>query len=343
MTLSELHAAQAAILGVTVAELTILGLNLGLLAANAVRLQAEQLNDFTFQRKLATVSVSTVTGGSLGSAVLYGTATTANMKTLIDVAQLDSNGNAFPVEWTTTEESLERLRTQQGRPRVRYPTDDQYENFGYDRPRITFTGDNVYTFPRTTEAGTITLLLETYCYSPDWTATTGTVTLAGSSGATGANTTYYQYGTYSGKPLFLAINPAAGAPTTIYAIWYKTTSWVISLATDVGSEGTDFFDLTSTSQSPAGTYSNHGAWAGTAIVVSDSDGTTDVWLTKGFNYILWASVVWLNSNDSAIGKKFVPRTEGNLPPPQALADAALAAFITNDTGKFETFRRHRRG
>ena len=148
MTLSDLYSAQAGILGVTAADLTVNGLNLGLMAANAARLQAEQFNDFEFQRKVLSLSVDTITGGSLVNAVIYGTATVADIKTVIDVTQLDRNGNEIPLEWTTRAESLERIRDDTRCIRPRYPTDGEYySGLGNRARRVIFSGDSVLFFP----------------------------------------------------------------------------------------------------------------------------------------------------------------------------------------------------
>lgn len=344
MILSDLYNAQAAILGVTPADLTVNGLNLGLMAGNAVRLQAEQFNDFEFQRKTVSLSVDTITGGSLVNAVIYGTATSADVKTVLDVTQLDRNGNEIPLEWTTRAESLERIRDDTRVIRPRYPTDGEYySGLGNRARRVIFSGDSVLLFPLAEVNSTsesLTLLLETYCYSSDWLATSNTVTVAGGTGVTGVNTTYYRYGTYNGRPLYISLAPA-GTPAALYFLWYSGTRWIMNQL--VGTLGSNYHGLTSTSQSPAGTYDNNGTYTGTAVATAvDGDITSDIWLTKGFNYILWASVVWLNQNANSFGKQFVARTEGNLAPPTAMADAALAAFITCDSSRFELFRRHGR-
>ncbi len=345
MTILDLKQAQAAILGVAIGDLTVNGLDLGLMAANAVRLQAEQLNDFEFQRQLVSVAVNTVTGGSLVNAVLYGTATTASIKTVIDVMQADVNGNASPVEWTTRMESLQRQYDERApglRPRWRTDADESYSV--YTRvPRVTFAGDSIKCFPLAEGAGeSLTLLLETYCYSPDWTTTADTAILTGGTSEIVSPTTFYRYGSYNGKPFFLTT--VDGGEMGSYAIWHNETAWIISALSGIGTVPADYYSFTSTSLDPAGTYTDNGSFTGSPVLTTTySNPASDIWLTKGFNYVLWASVVWLNQSDNnIIGKKFVPRTEGNLAPPQAMADMALQAFITNDTNKFETFRRHGR-
>jgi hypothetical protein len=88
---------------------------------------------------------------------------------------------------------------------------------------------------------------------------------------------------------------------------------------------------------PAGVYSPHGVWAGTGIVeVQVGNDVTDVWLRHGAQYLLWAAIVQINH----LCKEFVFRQEGNLPPPEKLAEAALENFRQWDSFKYEENRRH---
>jgi len=65
---------------------------------------------------------------------------------------------------------------------------------------------------------------------------------------------------------------------------------------------------------------------------------TDPWLSKGSSYLQWRSIIHMNY----FNKQFISRQEGNLPPPQELADRALASFREWDVFRFEQFRRHGR-
>jgi hypothetical protein len=73
-------------------------------------------------------------------------------------------------------------------------------------------------------------------------------------------------------------------------------------------------------------------------VVGDYTSTPVPWGTKGSQYLLWGTVIQLNQ----VYKDFVFRQEGNLPPPQVLADQGLQALLTWDIFKYEQFRRHNR-
>lgn len=240
MTLLEIKTAAASYLDRTLTELNVNGQDLGLIALNTVRRRAELAWDFEFTRKLATVSVDGVTGGSLDAAVLYGTATPVEIKTIIEVGLFDDFGNLRPVEWTTVSESLERQRIENMRDVPRYPTDAWAETYPAGLGRFAFTGSTVYRFPKDSTA-TFLLGMEIYAATADWT----------------------------GPQLNSVIAP---------------------------------------------------------------------WTTHGSPFLLWATVVELNQ----LFKHFVFRQEGNLPPPQAQADAGLEAFKQWDTFRFEQSRRHGR-
>lgn len=62
------------------------------------------------------------------------------------------------------------------------------------------------------------------------------------------------------------------------------------------------------------------------------------WTQKGSQYLLWSVIIHLNQ----LFRDFVFRQEGNLPPPQTLADQGLQSLITWDIFKYEQFRRHGR-
>lgn len=91
--------------------------------------------------------------------------------------------------------------------------------------------------------------------------------------------------------------------------------------------------------------SNQDAQIGLEVYVFSEDWTTDdyttspdPWASKGSQFLMWSLVIHLNQ----VYKDFVFRQEGNLPPPQTLADAGLAAFVAWDTFKYEQSRRHNR-
>ena len=171
MTLLELKAAAAAYLERNTDDLTVNSVDLGLIALNQVRLKAQLDHDFEFTRKLVTVEVNSVVGGSLDVAVEYGTTNTVLVGTIVDVGLFDSvTGELRPVEWTTVAEGLSREREENPYATVRYPSDSQAESGPFGQRRFVFSGSRVFFFPRPKEPITFTLGVEAYTLSPDWVA-----------------------------------------------------------------------------------------------------------------------------------------------------------------------------
>lgn len=351
MTILEIKTAIASLLDLEngVADLTQNGQDLALVALNQVRRQAELAHDFEFQRKLVTLTVNGVTGGSLESAVLYGTATLCAVKTVIDVGWFDNGGNFRAVEWTTISESLERQRGVLRFNRPAWVSDDQEESV-FDLGRFTVTGGSIYRYPKNTEIN-YTVGLEVYVFSADWALTTQTVAITGGTGVTGVNTTYYPYGFYTAetggvpRTLWLSKHPILNASAaTTYAIWHNTvaTGFVVSLASDIGNSGVANWHkfangvvLSGADTGSAGTFTGT---ANATYAANGTDTTSDIWTTYAAEYLIWGAVVYLNHTF----KKFVFRQEGNLQPPEKMRDTALEAFKDWDSGLFEQNRRHRR-
>lgn len=341
MTILEIKNRVAGYLSQTSANLTptdliINGVDFCLAELNASRNKAEQRHDFSFQRQLLTLDVDPVTGGTLANAVIQGTTTTVDIKTIVEMGVFDTNTNFRPVEWTTAEASQEQQRQENPYQQVRYPTDAQAESWPAGQRRFILRNDKVFVYPHTTQSQlnqTISAGIEAYVFSADWVAASDSVTITGSNSWDG---TYLPYGIYNGYRLYLLITG-----TACFALHYHgTTAWRITVANDIAKSGpTAYYSFLSTSQNPSGTYAANGTSTGTPVVLlSQSDSTSDIWTTRGADYLIWATVVAINNRF----KFFVPRNEGNLPPPQAMADAALDAFIEWDINKFEQFRRHSR-
>lgn len=181
MTLAEIKGAVAAYLHRTVAELSVGGVDLALVAMNQVRMQAELNHNFGFNRKLVTVTVDGVTGGSLSTAVEFGTVTPVKVKSLVDVGILDALGNLSPINWTVVEASLNTQRSD-ARFLPRYPTDGQAVSAPIGGQRFYFSGDKIYVFPVAANT-TFTLQMWVYAFTTDWTnadSTTNIWTLEGS-------------------------------------------------------------------------------------------------------------------------------------------------------------------
>jgi len=337
VTISEFKSAIAGYLGTTVAALTVNGIDLGLLALNQARRKAELEYDFEFQRRLVTLAVDGSTGGDLDDVVLYGTSTPASIKTILEVGVFDENNNLRPVEWTTVAEGLERNRCDNRWGTPRYPSDDEFQHSDPNgRVRYEFANDKVYRFPRDTASGAdVTLGMEVYIFSADW-VTTSYATVSGTLSPLAGTAdigNYIQYGVFNTYPQYLAVNGSA----LQYRIYWTGTRWKLEqLSTNDG----DWLGDPSTAEIPDGTFTPQAPATGTATIATVGTTTSGdaYWLTYGEQYLLWQSIIQLNH----LSKSFVYRQEGNLPPPQVLADQGLAALREWDTMKFEAFRRHRR-
>lgn len=327
MTLYDIKVAVATYFKTTVADLTQNGQDLFLVAANHVRRQAELGHDFEFSRKLVTLTVDGEVGGSLDDAVIYGTSTAVNSKTVIEAGLFDSDGNLRPVEWTTVAEGLERQRLDNPHNAPRYPTDGWYESGPNGFGRFELAGSSVYRFPKDADHD-FTLGLEVYTMADDWTGVTPTATVTGGNHAG----VYTQNGVAYGSPFFtLGGNMLFYDPIALG--WFLSDQ---SASAQFEVQTADYYKLiTSSSQTPAGTYTAVGL-PGTPVVTTTS--LSDVWTTHGAEYLMWGVIVHLNY----YYKEFVARQEGNLGSPERLRDEALASFIAWDAYRFEQNRRHGR-
>lgn len=170
MTLFEIKAAAAAYLEVNTDDLTVNSVDLGLIALNQVRKNAELTHDFEFSRGLVTVNVDSVVGGRLDTAVTYGTTDLVEVKGIVDVGLFSADlGQFYPVEWTTVAEGLARTREENPFSVIRYPTDGQALTGLWGQRRFTFSGMSVYFYPKPLEPISFSLGIEAYLFTPDWT------------------------------------------------------------------------------------------------------------------------------------------------------------------------------
>jgi len=329
MTLYDIKVAVATYFKTTVADLTQNGQDLFLVAANHVRRQAELSHDFEFSRKLVTLTVDGEVGGSLENAVVYGTTTDVNIKTVIEAGLFDGDGNLRPVEWTTVAEGLERQRLDNPHSAPRYPTDGWYESGPIGFGRFELAGSSVYRFPKDADHD-FTLGLEVYSMADDWTSVDNVVVTGA---VTAYNGTYYKTNfQWQSKDVFYKANTST---LITYFIYYSvdTGGWVIQNGID--ENGTAGYVSVITATSPEGAYIAAGE-AGTPTVADST--VSDVWTSQGAEYLMWGIIVHLNY----YYKEFVTRQEGNLGSPERLRDEALASFIAWDAYRFEQNRRHGR-
>jgi hypothetical protein len=344
MTLFQLRSVIAGYLQKSVLELTVNGVDLSLMALNQVRRDAEMLHDFEFSRRHVTVTIDAVGGGTLEDPVLEGQPS-CEVKSVIECGIYDDDFNVMPVEWTTIAESLERQRQIKPGFGPRYPADWEATTGYYDvgLTRIALCGNDIWLVPQGEQHKLIDLEFEVYAFTPDWSDKTDSVRVVGVLGMDNVDGTYWPYGTFNGRPFYLNIANGGvapgGATPAQRAIWYRPGQWMISAAQWMGQTPAtgNYQSMAATTMYPAGGYSPHGAWQGNGIVeVQVGNDVTDIWLRHGAQYLLWAAIVQINH----MCKEFVFRQEGNLPPPEKLAESALENFRQWDSFRYEENRRH---
>lgn len=341
MTILEIKTAVASYLGKGLSDLVVNGQDLGLLALNQVRLAAEMSHDFNFNRKLLTLDVDSVTGGSLDDAVIADTSTTVDLKTVIDIGEFDQYGNFIPVAWTTREESQQRQREENPYRGIRYPSDGQITSLPLGQRRYVLAGDDLFYYPKPETGATLSVGIDAYVFSSDWEANS-TVVVSGITGLTAFNDTYYLIGQNNNRGLwanFDPINNSIATGSVLRYIWYDTAEWLISLADDINGAPLNFAISNVTSATtPAGlTFTPHAGITGTPVVSAVTStllASNDIWTKKGQQYLQWAAIDQLNR----WFKVFVPRQEGNLTSPIDLANAGLETLKEWDIYKYEQFR-----
>lgn len=331
-TLLDIKKQVAAYLTKDLADLTVNGQDLCLAAFNQVRKVAELEHDFEFNRKLVTVTVNGITGGSL-TAVRDSDSNLVDVKTVIDVGLVSGSGNFIPAVWTTVAENFERQRQSNRRASPLFLTDAEAQYGTAGIGNFTFSGDQIHRWPRTSETDSTnyTLNLEVYAFTRDWTTEDlgpSTLTVTGPDNSPDYNGTLTLIGTFNGRGVWASADAI---------LFYNGTVWKMQ-AYGVGfSAVTDGREYASTSLSPDGLYIHTGADDGDATVALGI-GISDIWTTHGSQFLLWQTIVHLNK----LFRVFVPRQEGNLPPPTDLADAGLQTLVDWDSSKYEQFRRHNR-
>jgi hypothetical protein len=341
MTLLELRSTIAAYLQKNVVDLTVNGVDLTILALNQVRRNAEMMHDFEFSRRHVTITVDGIDGGTMDDAILEGQPA-CEVKSIIECGLYDDSFNVHPVEWTTVAESLERQRSYKPGFGPRYPTDAWSASWNEytDATRIAICGSDIWMVPKAGEHKLFDLEFEVYAFTPDWDAKTDSVVVSGVLGMDYVDGEYWPYGIFNQRNLYL--NTPDGGPTPgnqLRAIWYRPGEWIMSRSEFMGQTPPtgNYQSMAATTMYPAGTYQPHGTWQGNGQVnVQIGNDLTDIWLRYGTQYLLWAAIVEINHQC----KEFVFRQEGNLPPPEKLAETGLENFRQWDSFRFEQNRRH---
>jgi hypothetical protein len=173
MTLNEIKAAAAAYVKRETTDLTVNGVDLGLIALNQVRLNAELQHNFEFSRKLLSVDVNGASGGSLEDVVEVGLDMEEGdppiaIKSILDVGLANTSGTFIPAAWTTLQDSFSEQREENRFTNIRYPTDGQAVSGPFGQRRFLFSGNMVYYYPPPTESVTFSLLIHAYTFTKDW-------------------------------------------------------------------------------------------------------------------------------------------------------------------------------
>lgn len=173
-TLGKLKKVVAAFFERTEADLTVLGEDLFLNAANNARRDAELLHNFEYARITATLSIDSVNGASLLDAVIQGSADEA-VKEIKAIVRYGANGRVYPLPFTSADIPIEETRQALDldvdmRPGVRYPSDAQWEA-RQDEATIIQRGQNLYIYPpgMLTDSA-LNVTIEGYGWLPDYEA-----------------------------------------------------------------------------------------------------------------------------------------------------------------------------
>src|SRR4029077_13634360 len=293
--------------------------------------------------KRVTVTIDGLDGGTLDDVVQEGSPV-CEVKTVIECGIYDDFWNVHPIEWTTVSESIERERQIKPGYGPRYPTDEEATTGYCDAglQRIAFCGNDIWLVPTGQKGKLVDLELEVYTFQPDWTSTSDSVNVADVLGMDGVNGTYWPYGIWNRRPLYInSIDTQIFPATMLRAIWWDNSGeWRITSVNFNGADPptiTNYQSMIGDTMLPGGQYHGHGTWGGLGTVtLAPGNDTTDVWLKQGSQFLLWAAIVQVNH----LCKEFVFRQEGNLPPPEKLAEAALETFRQWDSFKYEQDRRH---
>ena len=332
-TLTDIKRAIASYFEISPGDMVVNGQDLALLALNQVRRQAELTHDFEFQRKLVTLTVNGVTGGSLEDVVLYSDGVTpVDVKTVVDIGLFDTGGNLRPVEWTLVSESIERQRAEERFSQTGLDLRDSLSYLATGVNRFTLSGTDIFRFPKDA-SNNYPIGLEVYGFTPDWEA--DTVTLSGVDDY--PDGVYFETNLF-GQQAFVRYHVG----TNMWVIWSNGTSWYVTQAADFNntSASTKGYLATPTNvSSPAGTYVTSGSFGtGPITVTAPSSIATSPWLSYGAQFLQWGAIVQLNH----LYKRYVFRQEGNLPPPEKLRDEGLQSFIAWDANRYDLNRRHNR-
>jgi ribosomal protein S9 len=328
MTLSALKEAVAKLLQSTTSAFVSNGVDLLLVAINNAKNYAQQRYDFERARTSVSVSVNTTSGGSLANAVTVDGLSRAVVVKKVEAAFLSYQGTTNrPCRFVSKKGQVaDAGRRYEGLEYAPSQASPLSVGSGYatEMPLIVQQNQILFLYPNATGlfgGAAATVYLDVVEWLPDY-VDVGNVTAAGSTACDGTFT--YYGGRINNKDWW--INKA-----TTHSLWYNSAvgAWWITSVANTGSTGaTSRWALTSTSTSPAGTYTAAGAFSGSPVLTVSANAPTDFFLEYGAEFLLWRAIIEGNHMVS----QFVPRQEGELPPPEKQADRAWQALIDWDSG-----------
>lgn len=331
----DLATAIATYLEKTPADFLIGGTNLLLLAVNNAKKWAQQTHDFELCRTQASVTVSLSSGGTLSSAVLPGTSTAVDVK-LIEAAYLAyGDGGLKPIWFVDKKNQTRDLRTRlQGWPyrsNIDSPPIDSAASLGLeDTPQLVQQGDALTLWPASNAAfsgaTSFTVRLDVVKWLPDY-VSNQTVTVA-SAGTANYNGVYTQYGHINGQALYIS------ATNDKVLFWISNKWWitpVANLSTSVTPTAGYSFNATLSTSLPVavppdGTYTAVTTSGSPTVVSASSAVTSDFFLTRGFEFLMWKAIV----DGNYLWKSFVGQDEGNISAPEKLLASAWANLLAWD-------------
>lgn len=339
-TLSEIKAACAAFHGKTASDFTVNGVDLFLVAANNARRDAELRHNFEYARCRATLSIDPTDGGALSAAVIEG-------NTSSDATSLTAAGTVTPGSVVGT---FHRSATQVGGAYYYTSLGPANESWILYFSVTTWFLVNFHDYPNFAElvgdwSMVGTAADPTGTYTPN-NGATGNVTIAGVTASTfsgvkevTAITRTRPDGTH--MPLdFTRADiglerdryelelsddywPASRYPSDAQILLSGSTSTLVQLGRTIFIHPKD---TTSTEDLDVILY-GYGMLSdyGTAALADTTP--TDFFVEFGAAYLQWSVICEINY----LWKSFVPRTEGNLSPPEQAREKAWRDLLLWDT------------
>lgn len=279
-----------------------------LVAVNNARRNAELLHNFEFARITALLAIDGVNGAAFSAATSFtgyvAGSTFSGIKEVVAVSRQRPDGTWIPLDFARVDIPIERDRTELELsdnlfPYLRYPSDAQIDARGTSSS-IVQRGQALFIHPRfnNVPSTTFNVQVEGYGWLQEYQSANsiGLLTLTSGSknvtGTSGANFSALVHGD------ILRTQNQTGVVDTVT----NATALVLQ-ANATASETAVFFSI------------------------NGSDVPEDFIVQYGANWLQWAIVCELNMNF----RTFVPRTEGNLAPPEKYRDEAWHDLLLWDT------------